>query len=299
MRPDYFSNLLRRLSRGLVASVGLGLLGACASVDSVDPKTGPGLIKSVQAPDVEWLSAAFSSRGAAVRATQSVRWQHFTFPGKKPTTYHAMLHDGRQVIRSEAKNSASMLRQSLRVEPEELGKLKFSWKVPALIQGADLTHRDMDDSPVRLVLAFEGDQSRFSIKNAMLSELVLTLTGEPLPFATLMYVWGNHHEAESVIVSARTDRIRKLVLESGSQQLDRWLDYERDIRTDYEKAYGEAPGALVGIGIMTDSDNTRQQTRAWFGPVSLEAKMVDSAADRAGTPLHSSPLLDPLNPRGR
>jgi hypothetical protein len=141
--------------------------------------------------------------------------------------------------------------------------------VPALIANADLMQPDTSDSPVRLVLAFEGDRSKFSAKNAMLSELALTLTGEPLPYATLMYVWGTHRAPGSVIVSHRTDRIRKLVLESGPQHLGRWLDYERDIKADFEKAFGEAPGALVGIGIMTDTDNTRSQTQAWYGPVSL------------------------------
>ena len=112
------------------------------------------------------------------------------------------------------------------------------------------------------------------------------IVGEPPPFATLMYVWGNQRPAGTVIVNSRTDRIRKLVLESGPARLGRWLDYERDIRADYEKAFGEAPGALVGIAIMTDTDNTRQETRAWYGPVTLLAKsaqsaMVDSASGGA------------------
>ena len=149
-----------------------------------------------------------------------------------------------------------MLRKTVRVEAADLGQVSFSWKVPALIAGADMMQVHTDDSPVRLVLAFEGDRSKFSVKNAMLSELALTLTGEPLPYATLMYVWGTDRAPGSIIEGHRTDRIRKLVLESGPQQLGRWIDYERDIKADFEKAFGEAPGALVGIGIMTDTDNT-------------------------------------------
>jgi hypothetical protein len=117
---------------------------------------------------------------------------------------------------------------------------------------------------VRIVLAFEGDRSRFSARRA-LSELARALTGEEMPYATLMYVWCNKREPGTVIRSPRTDRIRKLVVESGRHRLNQWLDYERDIRADYERAFGEAPGALVGIAIMTDSDNTR--SRAWYGPV--------------------------------
>ena len=52
--------------------------------------------------------------------------------------------------------------------------------------------------------------------------------------------------------SPRSDRIRKLVVESGSARLDQWLDYERDIRADFERVFGEPPGALVGVAIMTD-----------------------------------------------
>lgn len=141
--------------------------------------------------------------------------------------------------------------------------------VPALIEQADMALREADDSPVRVVLAFDGDRSLFSMKNAMLSELSLAITGEPLPYATLMYVWCNTRPTGSVIINPRTDRIRKLVVESGTHRLSRWLDYERMIRSDFEQAFGEPPGDLVGIGIMTDADNTQTVTRAWYGELDL------------------------------
>ena len=255
--------------RALALACCLPLFAGCAGMET-SRYTG--------SQDVNWASASTvnstpDSNGSETAAT--VKWLHCTFPGKKSTHYRAVRLDGRDAVLGESDSSASMLRQNLRVEPANLGKLGFSWKVPEMIAGADMTQRDSDDSPVRMVLAFEGDRSKFSAKNAMLSELALALTGEPLPYATLMYVWGTHSAPESVIVNTRTDRIRKLVIESGPSHLGRWLDYERDIRADYEKAFGEAPGALVGIAIMTDSDNTRQQAKAWYGPVALMKKPRD------------------------
>jgi len=82
-------------------------------------------------------------------------------------------------------------------------------------------------------------------------------------------VWCNKRKPGTVITNPRTDRIRKLVVESGAGHLNQWLEYERDIRADYERAFGEAPGALVGIAIMTDTDNTRSTAKAWYGPVRL------------------------------
>lgn len=57
-----------------------------------------------------------------------------------------------------------------------------------------------------------------------------------MPYATLIYVWSNQHPVGSVIPSARTSRIRKLVVESGPVRLGRWLDYRRDVRADFEQA---------------------------------------------------------------
>jgi hypothetical protein len=149
--------------------------------------------------------------------------------------------------------------------------VKFSWRVPELIADADLARREADDSPVRVVLTFEGDRSRFSARDSMLAELMRTLTGEEMPYATLVYVWCNKREPGSLISSPRTERVRSLVVQSGPGQLNQWLDYERNIAADFQRAFGEPPGALVGIGIMTDSDNTRSTARAWYGPLRLSA----------------------------
>lgn len=196
-------------------------------------------------------------------------WRHKPLPGKQPTRYSYERTDGRHSIKASAVSSVSMVRKAVRVEPDRLAKLKFSWKVPQLIAGADLTQRETHDSPVRVVLVFEGDRSTFSMKNAMLSELALTLTGEELPYATLMYVWCNACVAGTAIVNPRTDRIREIIAEAGPDRLGQWIDYERDIRADFEAAFGEPPGALLHVGIMTDTDNTRQNAVAWYGPVSL------------------------------
>ena len=199
----------------------------------------------------------------------SAHWEPVLLPGKLRTAFKLEKHGSRPALQAHAQSSASMLRQRLNLAPDQLGRLQFQWQVENLMAGADMADRDAEDSPVRLILAFDGDRSRFSAKNAMLSELTQALTGEPLPYATLMYVWCNQRPAESVIINPRSDRIRKLVVESGSSRLKQWLLYERDIRADFEKAFGEAPGALVNMAIMTDSDNTRSQVRAWYGDIRL------------------------------
>ena len=138
-----------------------------------------------------------------------------------------------------------------------------------MIRGADLTQRETHDSSVRVVFAFAGDNVKFPIKNAMLSELAMALTGEPLPYAMLMCAWCNQCTHGRVLINPRTDRTREIVLEPGPEHLGQWQANERDIRADFEPAFGEAPGALVTVGLMTDTDNTRESTIAWCEPISL------------------------------
>lgn len=207
-----------------------------------------------------------------VETSFSDGWRHFTLPGKTATVYDFVRKDGRDALTAKAGISASMMRRDLNIAADKLDTVNFSWQIPDLIHSADLAERDLDDSPVRVVLVFEGDRSKFSAKNAMLSELAQAISGEPLPYATLMYVWCNKRQPGSVVINPRTDRIRSVVVESGAKNLRQWLDYQRNIRADYEKAFGEAPGNLISVGIMTDSDNTRTQTTASYGQVSFGEK---------------------------
>ncbi len=208
--------------------------------------------------------------GLHFRPQDKAQWEAVALPGKLRTAFKLEKREQRPALLADAQSSASMLRQRLNIPPEQLGRLRFDWQVESLMSQADMSVRERGDSPVRLILAFDGDRSRFSAKNAMLSELTRALTGEDMPYATLMYVWSNHHLVDSVIVNPRTDRVRKWVLESGPQHLKQWRHYQRDIRADFEKAFGEPPGALVSLAIMTDSDNTKSQVRAWYGDIWLD-----------------------------
>lgn len=201
-------------------------------------------------------------------------WEHLPLPGKAPTAYSSVRLDERDALEVQAKSSASLMRRKLDLAPQDLKPLHFSWKVPALMPAADLARREVADSVVRVLLSFDGDRSRLSARDHMLSELALLMTGEPLPYATLMYVWCPQRAPGSVIVNPRTDRIRKLVVESGPARLNQWLDYERDVRADYLKVFGEEPGRLTSIAIMTDSDNTGSDARAWYGPVQIGTVML-------------------------
>jgi hypothetical protein len=221
-----------------------------------------------------WLLAACAPMASKQASAPDKRgpwqdWQEFVLPGKRGTVYETRHDGGRIVMHAQANASASMLRRRVHLEPSQLGRVQFSWHVASLIAQADLSDADAADSPVRLVFAFDGDHGQLSARNRMLFELAQVLTGEAPPYATLMYVWDNRAATESVIHGPRTDRIRKIVLESGPGQCGRWLHYERDLAADFRRAFGEEPGRLVGVGLMTDADNTASRASGFYGEVRL------------------------------
>ena len=197
-------------------------------------------------------------------------WQPFVLPGKSETVYTAAHDDGRWVLHARSDHSASMYRRTLRIEPEQLGQLSFSWKVRSLLPDADVRESDTGDAVVRVMLAFDGDSSRLNARTRLMFDLMQSLSGEAPPFATLMYVWDSRAERDSVVLNKRSDRVRKIVLESGPAHLGQWRSYQRDVRADYRRAFGEDPGALIGVAIMTDSDNTRSRAEAWYGEIRFQ-----------------------------
>ena len=190
-------------------------------------------------------------------------------PGKRETLYRPAQRLGQPCLHARAERSASLWRMRLQAPRTSARLLRFSWWAADLDERATVAQTDSDDAVARVVLAFDGDLSRLNARNRMLFDLAHTLTGEMPPYATLMYVWDAQAPVGSVIVSSRSDRIRKIVVESGRGQLNGWRHYERDVRADFERAFGEPSGPLTSLAYMTDADNTQGRAEACYGPARL------------------------------
>jgi hypothetical protein len=197
-------------------------------------------------------------------------WHAVALPGKRATEYRLEQKDGRTALAARADSSASMWRRHVARASDALGDVEFSWWVQAVPLEADVTQADRGDAAARVIFAFAGDTSRLSPRNQLLFDLARALTGEPPPFATLIYVWDAKAPVGSVIVHPRSDRVRKIVVESGTAGLRQWRSYRRNLAADYRLAFGEVPGALQAMAVMTDGDNTRSQLATWYGEIKLD-----------------------------
>ncbi len=197
-------------------------------------------------------------------------WRPVPLPGKLATRYEPATKDGRAAVQARAERSASLWRRDWPLPGEQLGEVRFSWWVESPLPSADLATAGLDDAPARVLFAFDGDHGRLSARNRMMFDLAETLGGERPPYATLMYVFGNRaDEIDRTIIHPRSDRVRKIVVDAGPQHAGRWREHRRNLAEDYQRAFGEPPGRLLSVALMTDADNTQQQARAWYGEVEV------------------------------
>lgn len=197
-------------------------------------------------------------------------WHPVALPGKAATQYRMAVKEGRTAIEARSERSASLWRQHLTRSPSQLGVVEFSWWVQSVVPGADIAQADSEDAAARVLFAFDGDHGRLSPRNRMLFDLAQALTGERPPYATLMYVFATNATPEGTVVrGARSDRIRKIVVDAGDARARQWRMHRRDLVADFRLAFGEDPGSLLSVALMTDTDNTGTRATAWYGPVVL------------------------------
>jgi hypothetical protein len=197
-------------------------------------------------------------------------WQaHVIRRDRSLTDYRIVRRDGRQVLEAHALRSTSGLSCNVDIDPLRRPWLSWSWRVDRFPAGVSIADDERDDSPARIVLAFDGDASTLRLRDRMFSDLVELVTGQPLPFATLMYTWDGEAAPEQVIAYPRSGRIQYLVVEKGAQRTGRWLAYRRNVRDDYRRIYGTEPGRIRQVGVLCDSDDLALELQAWFGDIAL------------------------------
>ena len=148
----------------------------------------------------------------------------------------------------------------------------WRWKTSRLIASADNTVAGKEDSPVRIVLEFDGDKSTLSLaeRNALATGKLLS--GRELAYATLMYIWSNKEPIGKIIPNPRTKRVQMVVASSGAAGVGAWQTLSRNVLEDFRHAFGEEPGKLVSVAVLTDTDNTGEHGEAWYGDINLRSQ---------------------------
>jgi hypothetical protein len=202
---------------------------------------------------------------------KSVGWTHQPLSKLKRDTVYTLINDGgHNVLRGTASSSASFYVANLKPPTIMPATLSWRWKTDALVPDADNREKSREDAPLRVIAAFDGDRSTLPEVEQQRFRRAKTLSGRNLPYAVLMYIWSAQVAVETVIPSAHTSQVKMLVVTSGTGGLEQWQSLRRNVADDYRRAFGAVPGRLLGVAVMTDTDNTGATATGLYANLQLE-----------------------------
>jgi len=211
---------------------------------------------------------------AAAAGAPPAPWHFTTLPHKQPTRFDVVDLDGARVLRVQADASYGLLAHRVRLPLDAAAALAWRWRVDRFVEGADLHTRAGDDGAAKLCVFFDYPAERLSLMERTRLALARRLSGEAVPSEALCYVWDAHEAPGTVLANAFTDRMRMMVLASGSApSADGWRAERRPLLADYRRAFGAEAGALApdvaAVVVSADADNTQAHGLAYFSDIAL------------------------------
>lgn len=187
-----------------------------------------------------------------------VAWTHVPLSKLKRDTVYALVPDRTHpgALRATADRSASFYAVVLKPVSAASTTLSWSWKTDAMVEGADNRDKSREDAPLRVMVAFDGDIATLPQDEQKRLQRARKISGRKVPYALLMYIWTDLVPPGTVIPSAHTSQVKMIVVASGRDGLGQWQPVTRKLADDYRLAYNADPGAVTGVGVMTDTDNT-------------------------------------------
>lgn len=193
------------------------------------------------------------------------------FRTKKQTQYQLVTEqDNSVVLHAYAPSASSGLMQYVSINPLTKPWLNWRWKVGTVVQTAAVGQAGTEDSPARIILGFDGDKDSLSFSDQILFETARVFTGYDFPYATLMYIWDSNSPVGTILTSNRSGRIKMMVVANSAAGIGEWQAFTRNIVEDFQLAFGEKPGKLIGVGVLTDTDNMGETVEAWYGDIHLQ-----------------------------
>lgn len=199
-------------------------------------------------------------------------WEPLEFRGLTRRTQYAVVRDGEiSVVQAVSEAAASGLIYPIEVDLGEYPILRWRWRVENVFDKGDVTRREGDDYAARIYVAFKYDPSRLSLGERIAYRAARFVYGD-IPGRALNYIWASRAPKNKFYSnpSPFTDFSRLVVCRSGATDpFETWFEEERNLYEDYKRAFGGEPPLVVGIGIMTDSDNTGESAVAYYGDITL------------------------------
>lgn len=226
------------------------------------------------AEDTDALDLSFSMEKTDGGAPSG--WKPMTFRKiKRHTIYRLVEEDGRTVLEAKSDNSASGLVYEMDFPASKRPILKWKWKIKKTLEKGDARYKASDDFAARVYVVFKRREKVEGLGSRIKLKLEKLVSGRYSPGAALNYIWANRLPKSRAIKNAYSSRAMMIAVESGDNLAGQWVEESVDIESDYRKYFKADPPQVLGVAIMTDSDNTGGRAEAWYADISLSGKKQD------------------------
>ncbi len=185
-------------------------------------------------------------------------WWMISYFAVPPTQYSPA---GKGIIKAESLGTRSSLFKNVKEKEQDFSILSWRWKISNVVRSAIETRKDRFDAAARVIVIFgEGEAFTF-------------FGGGAAPSGPrLEYIWASRAPTGQVFDHPGEKNCKVFVLESGDRKAGEWVEERRNVRKDFETAFGEAPPKIGVIGIETDTDHSNEMVTAYYTEPHLTKK---------------------------
>ena len=139
----------------------------------------------------------------------------------------------------------------------------WNWRVDQSVPATSLAIKGGDDRNISLYFVFVPESTAPSLKSANIRSLLGNRD-----VRIIQYAWGGNAKRGQVIPSPygpKGQGVTIVLRQAGTGSHDEKVD----LMADYARAFGGSKGALVGLAVSGDSDDTKSVIRASIGNLTL------------------------------
>ena len=139
---------------------------------------------------------------------------------------------------------------------------RWVWRVHEGVRPTDLTIKGGDDRNLAIYFVFV-DPERVDALSGKSARRILQEDSA----RALIYVWGGAHPTNAILPSPYSPRLRSKVLRPS--EIGQYRE-QVDLASDHRTAFGIEPGALIGLAVSADSDDTKGRIVASISDLQLD-----------------------------
>jgi DUF3047 family protein len=155
-------------------------------------------------------------------------------------TYRLVVEGDLRFVRATAEGTGSQMGRELAWDATKEPILSWRWRPRIFPTGADERDPNRNDSPLAVYAVFGTSPMTRAVK----------------------YIWSRVVPAGTTLSTSHTLAI---VLRVGPPPDDGWVTESVNVRRDYERLYGAAPGRARGVAVLTDADQTKSRAAGDYG----------------------------------